>query len=282
MGKIDTISILGCGWIGYALAIELIKRGVNVKGSTTNPGKIKLFRNAGIRPYQFTIENGEISGIEDISGFFLADLLIITLPPKARKKGPDHGIGQIEKIREVAGDFAGKVIYTSSTSVYPPDGNNHNEESVPKNQLLNAHPILRIEKILKTTFRNNLTILRFGGLFGYDRIPVKYFLGKKELDNAKFPVNYLHRDDAVKSIMTIIEKQAWGKIYNVVSPLHPTREEVFLKNAEILNVESPTFSERNTKGFKTINGDKMVEELGFIYQFPDPLKFSYNPDYKPL
>ena len=185
MEKIDTISILGCGWIGYPLAIELIKRGIKVKGSTTNPDKIELFRNAGIRPYQFTIENGEISGIEDISGFFLSYLLIITLPPKARKKGADHGIGQIEKIREVAGDFTGKVIYTSSTSVYPPDGSNHNEGSVPQNHLLNSHPLLRIEKILETTFRNNLTLLRFGGLFGYDRIPVKYFLGRKGLDNGK-------------------------------------------------------------------------------------------------
>ena len=282
MENYNTISILGCGWLGYPLAKELISQGLKVKGSTTSPDKTATFQNVGITPYLFSIDSAGIGDISGINDFFSADLLIITLPPKIRKKGAEHGIGQIEKIRDIASDFEGKVIYTSSTSVYPANGKNHDEASLAKNFPAGPSPLLKIEEMLKITFGNNLTILRLGGLFGYDRIPVKYFLGKKEIVNRNFPVNYLHRDDAVKGILTIIGKQAWGRTYNVVSPLHPTREEVFSKNAKMLNVKRPEFSDLTTGNFKIINPDKMMEELGFAYQFPDPLDFSYNPEYKPL
>ena len=276
MKNMNTVSILGCGWLGYPLALKLLAKGFKVKGSTTSQAKIEYFKSSGIIPYQLTVTNDEKQGVPDKKDFFEADLLIITLPPKVRKSGPEHGIGQIEKIKEATPDFEGKVIYTSSTSVYPNDGKSHDEKSVEgfnKSQ----SPLLDIERMLKDAFGDKLTLLRLGGLFGYDRIPVKYFLGKTAIDNGSFPVNYLHRDDAVNSIMTIIDKRAWDKIYNVVAPLHPTRKELFIKNAENLKVQPPGFSNRTTANFKIIDGTRMMRELDFSYQFPNPLDFSYAP-----
>ena len=264
------------------MAIQLVNLGFSVKGSTTTPRKIDAFQNAGIVPYRFTVGKTDIELTPDIHDFFQTDLLIITLPPKIRRLGPGYGIGQIEKIAKATRNFDGKVIYTSSTSVYPTNGKSHDEKSLTTDSSENPTPLLYMEKLLKNTFGSNLTILRLGGLFGYDRIPVKYFLAKREIDNGKFPVNYLHRDDAIKSIITIIQKQAWGKIYNVVAPGHPTRKEVFLKNAKTLNVNSPEFSNRTTGNFKIVNGDKMVKELGFAYRFADPLDFLYDQHYTPL
>lgn len=275
MDNIKRVSILGCGWLGYPLALQLLNQGFKVKGSTTSQHKIDVFKEAGIIPYQFTLGNEKNRSAPADADFFQTDLLIITLPPKVRKQGPEHGIGQIESVKEATGSFDGKVIYTSSTSVYPTDGKSHNEMSL-QNLPVKTSPLAHIEELLKNTFGNKLTILRLGGLFGYDRIPVKYFLDKKEIDNGHFPVNYLHRDDAVKSVMTVIDRQAWGRIYNVVAPKHPTRKQVFLRNAAILNVKAPAFSNITTGNFKIINGNKMMDELGFIYQYPDPLGFSYN------
>ena len=282
MTKGNTISILGCGWLGYPLAKELIAQGYKVKGSTTNIKKIAVFRKAGITPFQLTVDTVKTQKIAADGDFFQADLLVISLPPKIRKLGAGRGFGQMEKIIEATRNFAGNVIYTSSTSVYPPDGKSHDENSLMHQLPEYSHPLLDIEKLLKSAFGDKLTILRLGGLFGYDRIPVKYFLEKKEIQNGKFPVNYLHRDDAVKSIVTIIEKQAWGRIYNVVAPLHPTREAVFLKNAEALNAVKPLFNQTVTGNFKIVKGDKIVRDLGFFYQFPDPQNFTYDDTQNPL
>ncbi len=276
MTKINTISILGCGWLGYPLAKELIATGYKVNGSTTNAGKMATLQKAGITPFQLTIDTTQTPEKSAVGNFFQCDLLIISLPPKIRKLGAEHGISQTAKIIEVAKNFKGKVIYTSSTSVYPANGQSHDENSLTGNFPEHEHPLLDIEKLLKNAFGNKLTILRLGGLFGYDRIPVKYFLKKKEIHNSKFPVNYLHRDDAVRSIVTVIEKQAWGKIYNIVSPLHPAREAVFLKNAKVLNIAKPVFSQMVEGNYKIVKGDKIAGELGFLYQFPDPENFTYE------
>jgi 3-hydroxyisobutyrate dehydrogenase-like beta-hydroxyacid dehydrogenase len=45
------ISILGCGWLGFPLAISLVQKGYVVKGSTTSLEKQDLFLKNGILPY---------------------------------------------------------------------------------------------------------------------------------------------------------------------------------------------------------------------------------------
>ena len=42
-----TISLLGCGYLGFPLAIELIKKGYYVKGSTTTPTKLQQLKKTG-------------------------------------------------------------------------------------------------------------------------------------------------------------------------------------------------------------------------------------------
>ena len=45
------ISILGCGWHGKALAVDLIEKGIFIKGSTTTTEKMALLKADGISPY---------------------------------------------------------------------------------------------------------------------------------------------------------------------------------------------------------------------------------------
>ncbi|WP_258929290.1 hypothetical protein [Flavobacterium davisii] len=42
--KRQKISLLGCGWLGLPLAESLIKKGYEIKGSTTNLDKIPLLK----------------------------------------------------------------------------------------------------------------------------------------------------------------------------------------------------------------------------------------------
>ena len=38
----ETITILGCGWLGLPLAQTLVKEGYSVKGSTTTEDKLEV------------------------------------------------------------------------------------------------------------------------------------------------------------------------------------------------------------------------------------------------
>lgn len=56
--KNNTISILGCGWFGLALAKKLIGLNYSVKGSTTSQEKLAILQAENIQPFlvNFTAE----------------------------------------------------------------------------------------------------------------------------------------------------------------------------------------------------------------------------------
>ena len=71
------VSVLGCGWLGKPLAIELIKNGHAVKGSTTTNEKINELKENGIEPYLI-----DINELGDISDFLNSSVLVIAITSK--------------------------------------------------------------------------------------------------------------------------------------------------------------------------------------------------------
>ena len=53
----ETISLLGCGSLGFPLALDLLNEGYHVKGSTTTASKIYKLKQYGITPYLINIED---------------------------------------------------------------------------------------------------------------------------------------------------------------------------------------------------------------------------------
>lgn len=270
---IKSISIIGCGWLGFPLATQLIALGFQVHGSTTNEKKMSQLADAGILPYVLDLNKPINEQLNATGKLFSTDLLILAIPPRVRKYGNNYGIDQIRNL--LAQSPNGNMIYTSSTAVYPSENRTWTEADIDLTKIHNlAHPILRIENTLSQQYGDKLTILRLGGLFGYDRIPIKYFLGKM-VKNGGFPVNYLHQNDAVNSIIAVINNNVWGELYNIVSPNHPMKKEILLKNAQDLGLEKPKFSAKNEGNYKIISGNKFIRDLGFTFQYPDPLLYCY-------
>ena len=263
------ISILGCGWLGLPLGEFLVKNGHTVKGSTTSESKIALLSAVNIEPFllQFTpkIES------ENITQFLDSEVLIICIPPRAGKLGEDYHVQQIESLLEYLPSSSIKsIIYTSSTSVYP----DLNREVLEEDSIIENHALIKVENLLKT-LPQNVTILRCGGLMGGERIPAKYFQGKT-INTGKIPVNYVHQDDVIQIISMILEKGFWNETFNVVSPEHPVREEVYLKNCEYFGFAKPIFEEAvEPIPFKIISPQKLISRTGYIFKYANPLDFKY-------
>lgn len=81
---------------------------------------------------------------------------------------------------------------------------------------------MNAENLLWKNKTYDLTVIRFGGLLGDNRIPGKYFSGKENVPGHP-PVNYIHRKDAVNAVLWIIEKNLWNETYNIVCPKHPEK-----------------------------------------------------------
>lgn len=263
-----TISILGCGWLGLPLGKHLANKGHLVKGTTTSEAKIPLLQKAGIEPHllRFTPRpDGQLAPL------LATDVLIICIPPRAGQFGDDFHPLQIQAIAESLSSSAVSIIYVSSTSVYPET----NKEITENDEVIHNSPLITAENILKSVDMP-LTILRCGGLMGYDRIPGKYFIDKT-VTTGEIPVNFVHRDDVVGIIEQVINQNCWGETFNVVAPQHPVRRDIYLKNAEQFGWQAPTFVESTEQiPFKIIKADKLTKKLGYRFQYPNPLSFLYS------
>jgi nucleoside-diphosphate-sugar epimerase len=272
------ITIIACGWLGLPLGEYLAFRGHDVKGSTTKISKLLSIDNAGIEPYLLNL-NPEID-CENFDELIDSELIIINIPPRVAKNGQEYHISQIENL--ISGINKNncvpsvppcdqKIIFISSTSVYP-DANQIATEisEVDENSVL-----IKAENLLKNAFEN-VTILRCGGLMGYDRFPGKYYTGKP-FDNWASGVNYVHQDDAIQIIFHIIENKIWNQTFNVCSPIHPSRREIIEKNCTDLKIELPIFSENpSNEKYKIISPEKLISQTKYQFKYPNPLDFFYS------
>ena len=261
--KENKIGVLGCGWLGYPLAKDLIKQGFKVKGSTTNKEKIKSLEKENIEPY--LIEIGENKNAKSLDSFLeKLDILILNIPPKLRSNIKSN---YFEKIRFIKNskyfDKIKYIVFVSSTSVYGSKQGKINSKTNPIPDTINGIEILKTEELLKT--KKN-TIVRFGGLIGEDRNPLSYLLKKNEVLNPNAPINYIHLEDCIGIIISIIEKNMWGKTYLGVTPYHPTKKEYYDKLCKIRGVKNLIFSKEKTTTNKEINDNKINKELKYSFK----------------
>ncbi|KQO29723.1 NAD(P)-dependent oxidoreductase [Flavobacterium sp. Leaf82] len=273
------ISILGCGWLGLPLAKKLIEKGYTVNGSTTSENKLSVLENVGINPFIVILSEVEAaleseSFSESINAFLAnSEILIIDIPPKLRGTNADSSDPYrkifVEKIESlipfIEKSAVKKVLFVSSTSVYGDENGLITEETNPNPETESGKQLLLAEAILQKNQNFETTILRFGGLIGEDRHPVKFLAGKENLENRDAPVNLIHQDDCIRIIEEIINQSKWNEVFNAVAPFHPTREEYYTQQAKNQNLVLPKFSAEKSNIKKVISSEKTTNSLS--YQF---------------
>ena len=259
------ISILGCGWLGFPLAKALVQNGFSVKGSTTSTEKLSVLENSGIQAFQITVESESISG--NITEFLKdSETLIVDIPPKLRGNSKEDFIGKIANlIPFIENSTIKNVLFISSTSVYAEDNSMVTEDTKPQPETEGGRQLLAVEQILFCNSYFKTTTLRFGGLIGEDRNPVRFLAGRKNIESPKAFINLIHQEDCIGIILKIIEKESWNETYNAVSPFHPSREDYYTEKAVELNLDLPKFNyEMPTLG-KIIQSDKVQKKLEYTF-----------------
>lgn len=273
----EKIAILGCGWLGLPLAKSLLSKGYEVKGSTTSESKLEVLKNAGISPFQIQLEEHQIIGnIED----FLkeTDVLVIDIPPGLRREvSTSNEMTFVNKVKTlipfIEKSGIQKVIFVSSTSVY---GDSFpiveiTEETQPNPDTESGKQLVIAETLLQSNPNFKTTVIRFGGLLGEDRHPVKFLAGRTNVENPDAPVNMIQREDCIGVIEEILKQVQhdnweWNQTFNAVAPQHPTRKAYYHKKADILNLPLPTFAEDSESKGKMISSEKVETILGYSFQ----------------
>lgn len=266
-------SILGCGWLGEPLAESLSEKGHTAKGSTTTKSKIPQLKKKGIEAFFLTLDPD--LNCENCTSFWNADVLVLNIPPgRGRDNIIEYHTAQIQSvIKQLKSSDVRHVVFISSTSVYPKLSGvvKESDAIAGKAGRESGNALIRAETLLMDEQEFKTTVLRFGGLYGYDRHPAKYMAGRTDLDRGKAPVNMIHRDDCIRIIVQVIEEEITGEIFNAVSDGHPPREMYYRSAAEALDLVPPTFREDTDREYKVVSNRKLKEKLNYRFKYPNPM-----------
>lgn len=266
---IERIAILGCGWMGLPIAVNLREKGYRIHGATTTPSKLLLLEEKEIEPFMIHVSEKGIEG--DINSFLETDLLYINIPP--RRIEPSIARVYPTMIRLILNSVAGTslkgIIFISATSVYGSSPRPITEKDGVNPQTASGEALVSAERLIQQQ-ELPWIIIRLSGLIGKQRHPVKFLAGKQNITQGNEVVNLIHLEDCIGLTYKVIQQQPWGEIFNGVAGKHPSRKAYYTHTAQKYGLPLPEFAPDFNPPQKWISNKKSIHYLYYHYQYPDP------------
>ncbi|MAP54219.1 NAD(P)H-binding protein [Altibacter sp.] len=263
----NAIAIAGMGWLGQAFAQHLIVLGYRVKGSVTTAEKAAEMKSRGFDVYPVVVTE---SGVQGEVQVLLQEckVLFIMIPPGLRRNtGADHVLKMRHFLKEVERSEVEKVVLVSSTSVYDDSQGTVTEKDLPRPTTDSGRQLFQVEQLFFNAPFLSTSIVRFGGLLGGSRQPVRYLSGRTDLNDGAAPVNLIHREDCIGILSEIIKQEAYGHVFNAVAPQHPAKKDYYIQKAKELQLEPPHFSEEETQEiFKQVDSVNVPHRLRYTFK----------------
>ncbi len=253
------VAVVGCGWLGQPLAVSLLKKKYKVFGTTTSIEKIPDLKKLGI--FSFLLDFNKPFINQELTFLNQVDILVLNIPPSKIKGDSSYSEILLEFVKSFPNTI--KVIFTSTTSVYPDTIEKADElyqftEDDLKKETVQA------EIKLRDYLKDRLTTLRLAGLIGLSRHPVTFLAGKKNIPNGNAPINLVHLEDVVGIIEKIISDNFWGEIINACYPFHQIKSEYYIEKSTKFDLVPPAFLNQGEK-FKIVSGLKSEKVLNYKY-----------------
>lgn len=258
----ETVSILGCGWLGQALGQTLISKGYKVTGSVRSEEKATILAELDIKPHVLTIDNEGIIGNFD-AFIETTDILVIAIPPGVRHNPDADYATRIQHILTAIPSHC-DVLHLSSIGVFGKSQGEVDETTVPKPNSPVGVQLLKAEKSILSC-ANRTSIIRLGGLVGNGRHPAKQLSGKENLPAPKAPTNLVHQLDVVSFLTAIIASGYWGHLFHCISPIHYPRKDFYTKECRDNNLPEPHFSDELDSQNKKVIDTKSNTLFDFKY-----------------
>ena len=112
----NSIGIIGCGWLGIPLGKTLKQKGYTVFGTRRSETGVRLLSENGINAYQLEVLPNKITG--DLSFFDELNTLILSIPPERKKNAPFYDQKIKTLLNQVDNSSISRILFLSSTSVY--------------------------------------------------------------------------------------------------------------------------------------------------------------------
>ena len=252
------IGIIGCGWLGLHIA-KYLSSSNRIYTTTTSQKKKTELAAMGYDSIAIQFSDDKIfQNLESWKVLNMLDVIIITVPFSKRS---DISIlkNRFENLSLFIKDFNKQLFLMSSIGIYPQLPMEISENTLNEKDLNSS--VLFIENFIKNKFPQ-VNILRLGGLMGGSRVFSNY-----KISDPNKMVNHIHHEDICNIIKTMINKNMVSKMYNVVAPLHPSKQEV-------INFQKGIKGKVETiENSRKIVSDLLIKDLKYDFSHPNPIAF---------
>ena len=274
------VLIVGCGYVGLPLGVELIRLGHEVFGLRRNPAAEGELKTAGIQPL-----TGDVTRPESLAKLpcdFEWVVNCVAAGGNAENYREVYLQGTRNLLEWLLPHLPQKFVYTSSTSVYAQnDGSQVKESSATEPTAETSRILAETENFLLAAAVERkfpAVILRVAGIYGPDRgHRFKQFLqdaAEMEGDGARF-LNMIHRDDLTGCIIAALKNGRAGEIYNAVDDEPVSQLHFFQWLAQAVDKplppsvpETPDAVRRRGVTNKRVSNRKLKMELGHRFKYP--------------
>jgi len=277
--------IIGTGYVGLPLAVELARRGHEVSGLRRDGSRATELADAGITPLI-----ADITRPEELARLPNDFDWVVNCVASGGGGADDYRKIYLQGMRNII-DWLGtaesrqtgrpKLVYTSSTSVYGQNDSSLVDEKSPTEPgTETGRVLLETERALLEAAQSRKVagiILRVAGIYGPDRgYWFKQFLkGEVRLESkgVRF-LNGAHREDVIRCVIAALERGASGEIYNVVDDEPVSQFDFFSWLATSLGKPMPEAAPENPEArkrgvtSKRISNRKLKTELGYSFKHP--------------
>ncbi|WP_303311700.1 NAD(P)H-binding protein [Hymenobacter sp. BT730] len=265
---VQTVAVLGCGWLGFPLAKHLLAHGYTVGGTTTTPARLPILKEAGIQAHLLQLSPTLLPTDSTLSHLFSkADTLILNVPPRAKQ-----GIPYLDLLRPVAqaavNSAVRQILFVSSTGVYA-DADDRIQEPDAVATADAPTDMLQAEYMFQNLPGISATIVRLAGLMGPNRAPGRFLAGRQQLPHGSAPVNLIHLADCIGILHTLLKNPQPGQTFNACAEHHPPRQEFYPVAAQALGLDPPTFAAETQTGGKIIDSRKLRAATGYQFLHDD-------------
>jgi nucleoside-diphosphate-sugar epimerase len=232
-------AILGCGYVGTAVARCWTNQGIHLTATTTSPDRVTDLQ--GIADAVKVVHGSDLAAVTDL--LHNQDVLLVAVAG-GRRAGYEAVYLNTAKTVLTALDHAPKlrqIIYTSSFSVYGDHGGQWVTEADPVQPTTDNTKIMaETEQLLLSAATPNrrVCVLRLGGIYGPNRELQKIYsraAGTTRPGAGTEGSNWVHLDDIVGAI-DFARQQSLNGIYNVVQDEIPTSKELIERVCRVHNL----------------------------------------------
>ncbi|MGJ8691560.1 MAG: NAD(P)H-binding protein [Thalassotalea sp.] len=283
----QSIGIIGGGWLGLALAKQLIQYQVPVTVTVRKDTKLQVLAAQNIVAQLLELPNN----CQPDNPVFQQDVLVIAITPGFKQGKTDYADNIKTLLAAAQHNKVKKIILISSTGIYLGVNERVDEHSIITPNSAKTRLLYEAEQAV-LNYSANSAVLRLAGLVGEDRLPGKFLAGKTELPAGDAPVNLIHQKDVIGLLCALINKQVTAGVFIGVSKTSASKARFYQQAAVAMGLTPPTFSssivakltpaeqvERstaaNTETIKShqVNGDKTRQLLAYQYQYDDLLQW---------